>query len=112
MVLWFAGREEQVSPVHHKSVSINIYVIKLCSLGAGNAHGDIGLLLLIVELPGEANSSAFCHFLLSTSFPFLLLLTATISDYYQSKVSQQTTICLGHYQNTTDWAKLEHLTCS
>jgi hypothetical protein len=87
-------------------------VIKLCSLGAGNAHGDIGLLLLIVELPGEANSSAFCHFLLSTSFPFLLLLTATISDYYQSKVSQQTTICLGHYQNTTDWAKLEHLTCS
>lgn len=50
-------------------------------------------------------------FLPSTSFFFLLMLAVTVSDYYQSKVSQQTIICLGHCQNTTDGAKFEQLTC-
>ena len=48
-------------------------------------------------------------FLLSTSSSFLLMLAVTVNDYYQSKVFQQTTVCLGHYQNSTDCSMLEHL---
>lgn len=51
-------------------------------------------------------------FLLSTSFPFLLMVAVTVSDYYQSNFFQRTTVCFGYYQNSTDWAMLELLTCS